>query len=218
MQTSVLNPVWRPWRTYRAGVLAGLGRVDEARALMAEEVALARAWGAASVLGRTLRCAGELGGDGSEKMLREALELLGPSVARYECARAELAVARVTPDRAERQALLRAALDRSLDCGSPGLYREVAAVLRADGADVPAEAQDVVWVTATERRVARLAASGTSSRVIAQQLFVTPALVERTLADLRDRLGVDTDAELVDALPADQGQRAARSGQREVPT
>ena len=31
MQTTVVNPVWRPWRTYRAPVLAALGRVDEAR-------------------------------------------------------------------------------------------------------------------------------------------------------------------------------------------
>lgn len=202
MQTSVVNPVWRPWRSYRAGVLQCLGRLDEARELMADEVELARAWGAGSVLGRTLRCAGELGGDGAEEMLREALELLRPSVARYECARAELALARVTGDSAEREALLRAALERSLDCGSPGLYQEVAAELRADGVDVPADAGDVVWVTANERRAAQLAAAGASSRAIAQEFFVTPALVERTLAELRDRLGVATDAELAAALPA----------------
>jgi DNA-binding CsgD family transcriptional regulator len=202
MQTSVVNPVWRPWRTYRAGVLHCLGRVEEARRLMAEEVDLARAWGAASVLGRTLRCAGELGGEGAEEMLREALDLLGPSVARYECARAELALARVTGDAAERVALLRAALSRSLDCGSPGLYREAAAELRASGVDVPADPEAVVWVSATERRIATRAASGATSRAIAQELFVTPPLVERTLAELRDRLGVATDAELAAALPA----------------
>ena len=78
MQTSVVNPVWRPWRTYRAPVLAALGRVEEARDLMAEEVRLARHWGAPSVLGRTLRCAGELGGEGSAEMLREAYQLLLP--------------------------------------------------------------------------------------------------------------------------------------------
>jgi DNA-binding CsgD family transcriptional regulator len=202
MQTSVLNPVWRPWRSYRAGVLACLGRLDEARALMADEIDLARRWGAASVLGRTLRCAGELGGDDAEAMLREGLDLLRPSVARYECARAELALARVTGDPAERRSLLRAALDRSLECGSPGLYREVAAELRADGADVPADAGDVVWVTPTERRIALRVAAGATSRAIAQELFVTPLLVERTLAELRDRLGVGTDAELAAALPA----------------
>jgi DNA-binding CsgD family transcriptional regulator len=68
--------------------------------------------------------------------------------------------------------------------------------------DVPADAGDVVWVTATERRVAQEAAAGRTSRAIAQELFVTPALVERTLAELRDRLGVGTDAELAAALPA----------------
>ena len=94
----MVNPVWRPWRTYQAPVLAALGRDDEARALMAEEVALARDWGAPSVLGRTLRVAGELGGPGSPEMLREAYDLLLPSVARFELACAELALARVTAD------------------------------------------------------------------------------------------------------------------------
>ena len=49
------------------------------------------------MLGRTLRVAGELGGPGSAEMLREAYDLLlGPSVARFELACAELALARVT--------------------------------------------------------------------------------------------------------------------------
>ena len=71
MQTTVTNPVWRPWRTYRAPILAAVGRVDEARALMVDEIKVARHWGAPSVLGRTLRVTGELGGPGSEEMLRE---------------------------------------------------------------------------------------------------------------------------------------------------
>ena len=66
--------------------------------------------------------AGELGGEGSVEMLREAYLLLGPTVARYELACAELALARVTSDAAEREPLLRAALDRAAACGSPGLY------------------------------------------------------------------------------------------------
>jgi DNA-binding CsgD family transcriptional regulator len=196
----VSNPVWRPWRTYRAPVLAGLGRLDEARALMAEEVELSRRWGAPTLLGRSLRVAAELGGEGAEAMLREAYELLGPSVARYECARAELALARVTSSPSERESLLRAALGRALECGSPGLYRETATELRELGVDVPAEAGDVVSVSEVERRIVARLAVGHSYRDIAQELFLTLATVERTLSDLRARLGVDHDTELPEAV------------------
>ena len=54
----IRNPVWRPWRSLRAQALAGLGRRDEAVALLEEELALARAWGARSTIGRTLRMLG----------------------------------------------------------------------------------------------------------------------------------------------------------------
>jgi DNA-binding CsgD family transcriptional regulator len=200
LQTIVVNPVWRPWRTYRAPVLAALGRADEARALMAEEVALARTWGAPSILGRTMRVAGELGGEGSVEMLREAYLLLGPTVARYELACAELALARVTSDAQERESLLRAALDLAATCGSPGLYKEAADELVAAGAGAPPPFEDVLTLTATERQVAELAAAGSTVSVIAQSLFVTPATVEGILADVRTRLGVRSDAELGIAL------------------
>jgi DNA-binding CsgD family transcriptional regulator len=199
-QTTVVNPVWRPWRTYRAPVLAALGRVEEARALMTEEVALARHWGAESVLGRTLRCAGELGGDGAEEMLREAHQLLGPSVARFELACAELALARVTADRAERTALLTSALARGAQCGSPGLYRAVGAELVTDGDAPPPAYEDVVSLTATESRIAELASAGATPSAVAQEMFLTPAMVDRTLVEVRARLGVSTDADLAAAL------------------
>ncbi len=202
MQTSVTNPVWRPWRTYRAPILASVGRIDEARELMVEEVRMARQWGAGSVLGRTLRVAGELGGPGSEEMLREALELLRPSVARYELACAELAVARVSTDAAERESLLRAALDRSLECGSPGLYRLAAAELISDGIEVPPDPANVFTPTQTERRIINAVAGGYSHREIAEALFLTPARVERTLAELRAGLGATDDSQLPGLLAA----------------
>ena len=200
LQTVVVNPVWRPWRTYQAPVLAALGRDDEARALMAEEVALARDWGAPSVLGRTLRVAGELGGPGSTEMLREAYDLLLPSVARFELACAELALARVTADVAERERLLRAALDRAAACGSPGHYAACSAELVALGLPAPPDYGQVVTLTATERRVAELTAAGASPTAVAQELFLTPAVVERTVAEVRERLDAVDDAALASAL------------------
>ena len=58
----------------------------------------------------------------------------------------------------------------------------------------------MLTLTATERRVAELAAAGSTVSVIAQSLFVTPAAVEGILADVRSRLGVRSDAELGAAL------------------
>ena len=133
-------------------------------------------------------------------MLREAYELLRPTVARYERACAELALARVTGDQAERTALLGSALALGAECGSPGLYRQVSDELVADGAEPPAPFEDVVSLTATERRVAQLAAAGAAPSAVAQELFLTPAVVERVLAEVRERLGVQTDAELGAAL------------------
>jgi DNA-binding CsgD family transcriptional regulator len=200
LQTMVVNPVWRPWRTYQAPVLAALGRHDEARELMVEEVRLAREWGAPSVLGRTLRVAGDLGGPGAEAMLREAYDLLLPSVARFELACAELSLARVTEDDAERERLLRAALERAAACGSPGHYARCAEELVALGHPAPPDYADVVALTPTERRIAELTVAGAGPSAVAQELFLTPAVVERTMAEVRERLGAVDDAALAAAL------------------
>ena len=106
----------------------------------------------------------------------------------------------MTDDREDREPLLRAALARATTCGSPGLYEQVSAELLADGAVPPPAYEEVVSLTATERRIARLAADGASASAVAQALFLTPAVVERTLAEVRQRLGVSTDAELGVAL------------------
>jgi hypothetical protein len=60
----------------RAAALQGLGRHDEARDLLEEELALARAWGTPRLVGRTLRLGGQLQGGAGAPDLREAVELL----------------------------------------------------------------------------------------------------------------------------------------------
>ena len=205
LRDAVQNPMWAPWRSYRAVALAGLGQLDEAVDLVREEVRLARTWGAPSLLGETLRRLGTLlfrHGEDGEIELREAVTVLRGSRAQLETARAELELARVLPTGEERERLLRSALAGALDCGSPGLYRETATLLHAAGVDVPAEAGDAVVVTSTERRMLELTADGAGPREIAQALFLTPHLVERTLAELRERLGAGTDAELAEAVAA----------------
>jgi DNA-binding NarL/FixJ family response regulator len=137
-------------------------------------------------------------------MLREALSLLENSVARYELAAAQAAVAEVSTDPAERERLLRAAWAGALECGSPALYRRAAARLIADGVAVPPDPETVLTPTQTERRIVAAVSRGFSYREVAEALFLTPARVERTLVELRSGLGVATDAELAAVLAADR--------------
>src|SRR5205823_4854957 len=44
------NPAWGPWRSLRALALDGLGHHDQARALLEQELAVARRWGAPGAL------------------------------------------------------------------------------------------------------------------------------------------------------------------------
>lgn len=161
-----------------------------------------RAWRAPLFLGRTLRRAGELGGEGSDAALREALGLLESGNARYELACAEIALARVTTEPQERERLLRAALEDARHCGAPGRYREAAALLRADGVDVPAEVTEPVLVTFGERRMVELVSRGAGHREVAQAMFLTPHLVEQALLSLQQRLAVTSDEELAAAIAA----------------
>ena len=55
-------------------------------------------------------------------------------------------------------------------------------------------------LTASERRVAELAAAGRSNREIAQELFVTPKTVENHLGRVYLKLGVKGRRELSGAL------------------
>ena len=200
---TVANPMWDPWRSYHAVALAGAGRLDEAVGLVTEEVALARTWGAPSLLGETLRRLGTLlarRGDDALPVLREAVAVLSGSRARLEAARAETELARVLPTGDEQVRLLRSALSGALRCGSPGLYRESAALLRDAGQEVPAEAAESPAVTSSELRMVEMAAAGAGHREIAEALFLTPHHVEQALADLRRRLGAARDADMAAAL------------------
>src|SRR5262249_6747245 len=70
-----LNPAFLAWRSTAALAMHQLARTDEAQALAAEELGLARRWGAPRALGRALRAArpGAAGrGDGQRNRRRTA--------------------------------------------------------------------------------------------------------------------------------------------------
>ncbi len=197
-------PGWLPWRSLRALALAGLGRVEEAVWLAREEAEVARSFDAAGVVGRSLRVLAGVDPERRVERLREAVELLERSTARYELALAHAALG--TALRLERRPTeardpLRCALDLAHRCGADGLEQRVRTELYAAGARPrAAERSGPGSLTASERRVADLAAAGHTNKEIAQTLYVTLKTVEVHLSSCYRKLGIGSRRELAAAL------------------
>jgi DNA-binding NarL/FixJ family response regulator len=197
-------PGWLPWRSQRALALAGLGRVDEAVPLARAEVDVSRRFGAPGVVGRSLRVLGAVDRDDGEAHLREAVELLERSTARYELAAASAALGTaVRLDRrpADAREPLRRALELAERCGADGLVQRVRSELYATGARPrTTERSGPGSLTPSERRVAELAAAGRTNKEIAQALYVTLKTVEVHLSSSYQKLGIGSRRELGAAL------------------
>jgi hypothetical protein len=120
-----------------------LGRCAEARKL-AEEIALARRWGAPTALGRALRIAGLVHGDPAGlALLREATTVLAGSPARLEYAKAliDIGSALRHPDQhTESHDHLDRGVELARICGATPLAQRGNALLRASGAQLPSVA------------------------------------------------------------------------------
>ena len=203
----VTCPSYLAWRSEAALAQLALGDRDSAERLAAEELELARAFGAPRALGVALRAAGVVaGGDRGASLLREAIEVLERGDARLERARALAdlgAMLRRRNRRSEARELLREALDAAHRAGARPLAEYAETELRATGA----RPRRVVLtgldsLTASERRIAELASEGLTNREIAQTLFVTARTVEGHLTSVFRKLQLDSRAELASALGA----------------
>ena len=198
------HPRYLPWRSLKAQALDRLGRHAEAVALADEELEIARGWGSPGTVGRSLRVLGTiLQGDGTEH-LEEACGLLESAPARLEHAKALAALGGVLR-RARRPTEAREPLRRALEladaCGAQPLANHVRAEIYASGGRPRTTAlRGVLALTASERRVADLAAEGQTNRDIAQALYVTPKTVEVHLSNAYRKLGIDSRRELPRAL------------------
>jgi DNA-binding CsgD family transcriptional regulator len=195
------NPSSLPWRSWAAEGLRLLGRNEEARALAGEEFALARRWGDPHAIGASLRVFGLVeGGKGGIELLREAIEVLAGSEARLEHARALVdlgAALRRANQRAEARERLREGVDLARRLGAFGLAQRANEEIAATGArprKVLRTGLDAL--TASERRVAQLAAEGISNKEIAQTLFVTIKTVEVHLSHAYRKLEISSRAQL----------------------
>ena len=114
-------------------------------------------------------------------------------------ARADLGVALLrSGQRRDGRAQLDAAVEVAVACGARAVARAASAELEVAGA--PAKRLAFDELTASERRVAELAAAGASNREVAEELSVTPKTVENHLTRVYAKLGVASRAELSTAL------------------
>jgi DNA-binding CsgD family transcriptional regulator len=182
-----------------------LGEADTARGLSDEELELARAFGAPRALGVALRAAGLVaGGEGGEALLRQAVEVLAGPDNRLERARAQAdlgAHLRRANRRIEARDLLRPAVDAAHHLGAAALAQRAETELRATGAK-PRRVllSGLEALTASERRIAELAAEGLTNREIAQTLFVSARTVESHLTNVFNKLDVNARTALPAAL------------------
>ena len=204
------NPALLAWRSQAALALLQLGEEDQARRLAAEELELARTWGAPRALGAALRAAGLIeGGKEGLAQLEEAIEVLADSPAKLEHAKArtELGAAlRRANRRTEAREQLRRAVELATLCGAVPLAARAETELLATGARPRRiSLTGVESLTPSERRVAQLAAEGPTNREIAQALFVTPRTVEVHLTSSYRKLGISSRSQLTAALGEPSG-------------
>jgi DNA-binding CsgD family transcriptional regulator len=199
------NPAYISWRAIVAPALAANGKTEQAHALIEPAVLRARSFGTPWALGMALRACGTVEqGPNGIKLLREAVSVLESCDCRLEHAHALLelgACLRRSNQRANAREALRAAVDAAHRCAAEPLTARAERELLATGAR-PRRLllSGVDALTASELRVAELAAQGLSNPEIAQRLFVTRKTIETHLGHVYLKLGIESREQLADAL------------------
>lgn len=201
------NPALVAWRSQAALAHLQLGDATAARELAAEEVDVAREWGAPRALAKALRVRGMVeAGTGALPFLYEAVETIDGSRAVLERARCLLelgAALRRADRRAEAREYLRQALELAQSGQSPAIAERAQSELTATGARPRRVAlSGLESLTPSERKVAAMAAKEMTNRDIAQALFVTPKTVEVHLSSVYRKLGIASRAQLAEVLRA----------------
>lgn len=203
---------WRPWNPamfcHRGGLIQCLLLADEhvqARALAAEDLARARAWGAPRAVGLALRHAALVADwPAAQQLLRDSAAALCAAGARLEHARSLHTLGALQRAQGQRQAA-RASLSQAMSmahaCGGARLVAQAREELVISGARPRRAARlGVAALTPSELRVARLACEGRTNRAIAQALFITLRTVEMHLTHVYQKLEIDSREALTRAL------------------
>lgn len=192
------DPELVPWRAGAALAAVRLGRRPEAAALATEQLELARTTGSPYAVAHALRTLAttDTGGD-RVSVLREARAALAGVTARRLAAQIETDLAGLLILTGTKAAIEEAvALLRGVEeyAGSEELWPlqgRVRRLLERVG-ETPRRIQGEAFavLTLSERRVARLAATGRTNRDIADELVVTVKAVEWHLSNVYRKLGI----------------------------
>ena len=202
-----ISPAWIEDLVVAAHAHHTLGDEDAAQALAAQAMTLARRWGTPGAIGQALHGAARLGGDHDDdmlQMLRDAVEHLQRSPARLELAHALVTLGGLLRRRGHRvdsREPLREGYELARTSAAAGLAETARAELRASGIRVrrePLTGADAL--TASERRIAEMAAEGATNAEIAQALFLTVKTVEMHLTSGYRKLDIRSRRDLSSVL------------------
>lgn len=198
------NPNVLEWRSTLALALPAES-YEEAVALVDAELEQARKIGQPRAIGVALRAGGLLSrGEEQISLLTQAVNALETCPSRLEQARTltDLGAAlRRASRRRDAQTPLRRALDLAAACGARALAARAREELVTAGARPRRErVSGVEALTASERRVAHMAAAGMTNREIAQAVFVTMKAVALHLTHVYGKLEITGRGELSAAL------------------
>lgn len=212
----LLSPSGSCWRSALALALATEDPI-EARRLADSELEDAQRADLPRPTGIALRTRGLLeGGERGLSDLREAAELAAASGARLERARSLVELGAALRRGNQRNAArepLRTGLDLAYQCGATRLAQRARTELLAAGARPRRVAlTGLEALTASERRVAELAAAGMSNPEIAQSLFVTLNTVEGHLRHVYRKLSIGSRGQLPAALRSAAPETARPDG------
>ena len=201
-----------PWKYIQVGdqmldmieALIHTGRLEDARAHVAEAVRLNLAEVSPRVEALTLAMTAMTTPDTeAEALYRSALE--HPGIVEFPFERARIALAQGMSLRRmrrynEARVVLGSAAEGFDRIGSRPWAERARAELRASGATVKQSRGETTPLSAQERRIADLAASGKTNKEIAVQLNLSPRTVEAHLSRAFRKLGITRRAALSQAL------------------
>lgn len=194
------EPTAAPFAPDTIEALVGAGRLDEAAVLVEQLESngrrLDRTWALAlGARSRALLLAAQGDLDGALKAAERALAVHGRLPMPFERARSLLALGQIQRRRRQKRAAV-AALQEAIE-----VFEELGTPLwetraRAELDRVVGTPRTGRELTASERRVADLAATGMTNREVAAALFISPKTVEANLARIYQKLGIRSRAEL----------------------
>ncbi|WP_405687455.1 helix-turn-helix transcriptional regulator [Streptomyces sp. NBC_01387] len=210
------NPVFTTWWVASTDLLMRLGRADEAADRAERGRQLAERWPTGRSIGLSLLASGMVAtGSARAELLAESVRTLATSPDRPYHVLAELHLGCALLELGDKKAArahLHAARTRATQHGLLVLAGHARAALATAGGRAPAVGRLSQGVlTAAERPVAELAATGATNREIADALCLTVRTVEYHLTNAYRKLGVTGRTDLAERLDPDSARTPPRA-------